>query len=251
MEDEYRVRYRDKPKKLKLFKKPDLSLLHRIKIMILKEDSCDFVLVINIAHELRIQPYQAGSCLHILFKEGILSSRSRIPYIDKDGDEVFVYMVCPDRINGHVKYVWDGHRWVNRTVSSLTSRVTGRTRHGSTKITDIPHPTWDGTGYYILRDSKQFRNACKEENLPEDPIGYQWICAHCLRLNKKDIDGGVCGACRAAEGPKKDVVEIKKDVVVCDRCNSEIKFKYVNGKKRRRHPRVRCNELLVSNIMNS
>ena len=145
-----------------------------------------------------------------------------------------------------------GETWVVRTVSYSRSRKTGRIRFSTKVVKDEPCDWWDGTGYYIVRDGEEFRQACRYEGLPEDPIKDPWTCKNerCGVENEGPANRTNCKKCHGARFPKNEKGERdERPKVLCPRCGSIGPYKNMHGKKRADHPLRRCNFELVKYVL--
>ncbi len=217
----------------------NLELLRLIRLMVLQEHQQDFLLQKNITDKLSAKSHEVGGCLSILVGEGLLKPLSKIAPADEKGA---VYVDFGDK-----SLKWVSGKWIihNNYYYGNRSRRTGRLRTNS--IPKLTTTDWDGRGYYITRGSKKFKQACRDEGLPEDPIGDPWVCNNCQQRNEHP-NHKKCVKCDAKRHPEVNILE-KKPVPLCRRCGGELKLIRVRGKQRVDHPLRICNALIVRNVL--
>lgn len=245
--DDFEFRDRPRAKEARRTTPWSPRMLELVRRCVLREKDDDFVLAVNVAHELNAPPHLVGACLKALVGEGLVLSRRPIAPLDREGE--------PVRVRLHSlrweTVGWNGRAWVVEKKTWKTSRKTGRVRHGSVQVEEVPVPGWDGYGYYILRGD-EFRAACRAAGLPEDPVNDPWACKNewCRTYNEGPNHREHCKKCHGVRHPRSEAG--KKDdrpKVTCPRCGSVIPYKSRYGKRRADHPVRRCNLEVVRRVL--
>lgn len=262
IDDEIQLQSRDIRKKRIPGDFDDSKLLRQVRAAVLQSDD-DEILIVNVARSMDAPVPDVRACFARLVRDGLLGP----PTLNQSGSFTYLgrkvtYMDSRWRYEDdwirkstgvsistseaiHGPYPKKTPRW--RTVPS------DRTKAKQSRKVTLRPCSWNGMSYPIELNSKAFTQALKHNGFPHPRS--EWTCKCSGNKNKihpfSDKKCHTCGVRNTWNGKEKEKEPAKPPPPVpkCAECDRPLEFKVKNGKKMIRHPKFKCRNNRVQDVL--